>query len=46
MGVELKKDQVQNLFEKGVEHLTDQLNKIIRKKYIDNMITKTKERNP
>lgn len=40
MGVELKKDQVQSLFEKGVEHLTDQLNKIIKKKFIDQLVSK------
>ncbi len=30
LGVELKKEQVHNLFDKGVENLTDQLNKIIK----------------
>ena len=40
MGVELKKDQVSSLFEKGVEHLTDQLNKIIKKKFIDQLVPK------
>ena len=40
MGVELKKDQLSSLFEKGVEHLTDQLNKIIKKKFIDQLVTK------
>ena len=40
MGVELKKDQLSSLFEKGVEHLTDQLNKIIKKKFIDQLAPK------
>ncbi len=40
MGVELKKEQLSSLFEKGVEHLTDQLNKIIKKKFIDQLVTK------
>ena len=43
LGVELKKDQLQSMFEEGVEHMTNTVNNIIKKKYLDPMVNASKK---